>query len=150
MAECNNPRKYVEKYERFEDLDREADNWIDIFESWLYDDDRIHKEELLRDLQNFKNAELKLIKELLEKILDEVLITTNKQIIPDDPNPPLKPSGIRLGTPCATTRGMGKDEVEKIGNWILKTLKNSDNETVKEKIKKEVEEICLQYPVPGI
>ena len=43
-------------------------------------------------------------KRKLLDILDEISITVNKQIIPDDPNPPLKPSGIRLGTPCATTR----------------------------------------------
>lgn len=85
-----------------------------------------------------------------ENILDEVAITTNKQIIPDDTNPPLKPSGIRLGTPCATTRGMKESEMEKIGNWMLKTLKNKDNQEIKDKIKKEVEDFCMKFEVPGI
>lgn len=74
MAECNNPRKYIEKYERFEELDRDADNWVDIFESWLYDADRVHKEELFRDLTNFTDLELELIRDLLEINLDRVSI----------------------------------------------------------------------------
>ncbi|MGE5607590.1 MAG: serine hydroxymethyltransferase, partial [Bacteroidota bacterium] len=63
-----------------------------------------------------------------EKILDRVGITTNKQIIPDDPNPPLRPSGIRLGTPAATTRGMKEAEMKQIGEWIADALKNHGNE----------------------
>ncbi len=74
MEECNNPKKYVEKYERFEDLDRDADNWVDIFESWLYDADKIQKEQLFRDLTNFTDLELELIRALPENILDEVPI----------------------------------------------------------------------------
>ena len=50
-----------------------------------------------------------------EETLDEVSITTNKQVIPDDPNPPLRPSGIRLGTPAAATRGMKEPEIEASG-----------------------------------
>ena len=50
-----------------------------------------------------------------EEALDAVNITTNKQIIPDDPNPPLRPSGIRLGTPAATTRGMKEHEMRRLG-----------------------------------
>ncbi|MBT5016560.1 serine hydroxymethyltransferase [Candidatus Peregrinibacteria bacterium] len=85
-----------------------------------------------------------------EHTLDEVSITTNKQIIPDDPNPPLKPSGIRLGTPAATTRGMKEEDMKKIGEWILEALKNHDNETELAKIKGAVEEFCLSFPVPGL
>jgi glycine hydroxymethyltransferase len=85
-----------------------------------------------------------------EQVLDSVSITTNKQVIPDDPNPPLKPSGIRLGTPAATTRNMKEQEMERIGLWIAKTLKNHDNERVLAGIKKEVEELCLTFPVPGL
>lgn len=85
-----------------------------------------------------------------EAILDEVSITTNKQVVPNDPNPPLKPSGIRLGTPCATTRGMKETDMEKIGGWIIIALKNKNNKESLEKIKAEVEEFCLKFPVPGI
>lgn len=85
-----------------------------------------------------------------EHVLDEVSITTNKQVIPDDPNPPLKPSGIRLGTPAATTRGMKEDEMKQIGKWIIATLKNHDNKDELATIKQNVEEFCSKYPVPGI
>lgn len=85
-----------------------------------------------------------------EHILDEVSITTNKQVIPDDPNPPLKPSGIRLGTPAATTRGMKEADMVKIGNWMLSALKNRDDAKQLARIKSEVEEFCLKFPVPGV
>ncbi len=85
-----------------------------------------------------------------EKILDEVSITCNKQVIPDDPNPPLKPSGIRLGTPAATTRGMKEEDMKKIGNWMLEALKNHQDEAKMASIKQEVEAYCSQFPVPGI
>ncbi len=80
-----------------------------------------------------------------EKALDEVLLTTNKQVIPDDPNPPLKPSGIRLGTPAATTRGMKEAEMTKIAEWIVTTLKNHADESVKAEIKAEVENLTKQF-----
>lgn len=85
-----------------------------------------------------------------EKTLDKISITVNKQIIPDDPNPPLKPSGIRLGTPAATTRGMRADEMQKIGHWIIDALKNYSDESKLTAIKSEVEAMCSKFPVPGI
>ncbi len=85
-----------------------------------------------------------------EIILDSVSITTNKQIIPDDPNPPLRPSGIRLGTPAATTRGMKEKEMIRIGNWIVAALKNAQDEKLLAGIRKEVETFCRKYPVPGL
>lgn len=87
---------------------------------------------------------------LAEQTLDKISITVNKQIIPDDPNPPLKPSGIRLGTPAATTRGMKEADMKKLGTWIIEALKNCQNEKKMEEIKKEVEEFCIKFPVPGI
>ena len=85
-----------------------------------------------------------------EKVLDRVSITTNKQIIPDDPNPPLRPSGIRLGTPAATTRGMKEAEMKQIGEWITSVLKNHQDEALLDEIKQSVEAFCSKYPVPGI
>ncbi len=85
-----------------------------------------------------------------EAILDAVSITTNKQIIPDDPNPPLRPSGIRLGTPAATTRGMKEPEMIKIANWICRALAGAEDEKLLKTIKKEVEKFCVKYPVPGL
>ena len=63
-----------------------------------------------------------------EDVLDAIAVTTNKQVIPDDPRPPLRPSGIRLGTPAATTRGMGESEMRRIGEFIAAALQaNGDD-----------------------
>ncbi|MBU1992528.1 MAG: serine hydroxymethyltransferase [Patescibacteria group bacterium] len=85
-----------------------------------------------------------------EKTLDKVAITVNKQVIPDDPKPPLRPSGIRIGTPAATTRGMKEEEMKKLGKWIAEALKNHDNEEKLAEIKEQVKTFCKKYPVPGI
>ncbi len=85
-----------------------------------------------------------------EETLDAVSITTNKQIIPDDPNPPLRPSGIRLGTPAATTRGMKEPEMRQLGQWIVKALKSHEDAAVLQSVREEVEALCQQLPVPGI
>ncbi len=85
-----------------------------------------------------------------EKVLDGVSITCNKQIIPDDPNPPLRPSGIRLGTPCATTRGMRGPEMERIGAWIVDALKHHEDPKYLQKLKADVETMCMNFPVPGL
>jgi len=87
---------------------------------------------------------------LAEETLDKISITVNKQVIPDDPNPPLRPSGIRLGTPAATTRGMKEEEMKKLAAWIVLALQNHQNEEKLTEIKKEVEEFCVQFPVPGV
>jgi glycine hydroxymethyltransferase len=79
-----------------------------------------------------------------------VSITCNKQIIPDDPNPPLRPSGIRLGTPAATTRGFGTPEMKQLSGWMLRTLANPEDKGVLAAVKSEVEELCSRFPVPGI
>ena len=85
-----------------------------------------------------------------EEALDAVSITSNKQVIPDDPNPPLRPSGIRLGTPAATTRGMGFPEMRALGRWIVETLCNHDDEALLARVRGEVVETCSRFPVPGI
>ena len=85
-----------------------------------------------------------------EETLDTVSITTNKQIIPDDPNPPLRPSGVRLGTPAATTRGMGEDDMRRLAGWMVSALKSHGDEAKLTSIRGEVEEMCTQFPVPGI
>jgi glycine hydroxymethyltransferase len=85
-----------------------------------------------------------------EETLDLISITTNKQVIPDDPNPPLRPSGIRLGTPAATTRGMEEEDMKKLGVWISEALKRYDDQSALEAMKIEVEDLCGRFPVPGI
>jgi glycine hydroxymethyltransferase len=85
-----------------------------------------------------------------QQALDEVGITLNKNTIPNDPRSPFDPSGIRLGTPAITTRGMKEPEMEEIADWIDRVVANpSDKEGLK-KIKNEVVELCSNFPVPGI
>lgn len=82
--------------------------------------------------------------------LDEVGITLNKNTVPNDPRSPFDPSGIRLGTPAVTTRGMKEPEMEKIADWIDRTLQNIHDKSALETIKREVEAMCHHFPVPGI
>jgi len=85
-----------------------------------------------------------------EETLDRIAITTNKQIIPDDPNPPLRPSGIRLGTPAATSRGMREAGMEKLAGWISQALAQREDEDALAALRAEVEAFCRDFPVPGI
>ena len=85
-----------------------------------------------------------------EETLDKASITTNKQIIPDDPNPPLRPSGLRIGTPAATARGMNEEHMEQLGQWIHECLSSHDDEDHLAAVCNEVEKFCQQFPVPGI
>jgi glycine hydroxymethyltransferase len=87
---------------------------------------------------------------IAEETLDKIAITTNKQIIPDDPNPPLRPSGIRIGTPAATARGMKEDAMRRLGEWIVSALRAHDDAARLSDLRREVEAFCVQYPVPGI
>lgn len=82
--------------------------------------------------------------------LDRVGITLNKNTIPFDPNPPFNPSGIRLGTPAVTTRGMKEPEMERIAGWINEVITNIKDEAMYTRVKKEIEEMCMKFPVPGI
>jgi glycine hydroxymethyltransferase len=85
-----------------------------------------------------------------ETALDAVNITVNKQIIPDDPNPPLKPSGIRLGTPAATARGMGEAEMKQLASLMLRALRASSDTSVLAKLREETKALCMKFPVPGL
>jgi glycine hydroxymethyltransferase len=85
-----------------------------------------------------------------ERTLDRVAIATNKQVIPDDPNPPLRPSGLRLGSPAATTRGMREPEIELLAGWIHAALARPDDAPALARIAAEVEALALRFPVPGL
>lgn len=85
-----------------------------------------------------------------EKALDAAGITLNKQVIPDDPNPPMKPSGIRLGTPAATARGMGDAEMKQLGDLMLRALKAATDPAALAKLREETKAICKRFPVPGV
>jgi glycine hydroxymethyltransferase len=70
-------------------------------------------------------------------------------MIPYDERKPMDPSGIRLGTPALTTRGMGGDEMRRIAQWILRALKSPGDATVVESTRREVAELAEQFPVPA-
>ena len=82
-----------------------------------------------------------------EQALDNAGITVNKNAIPFDQNPPLTPSGIRIGTPALTTRGMKEAEMEAIGDWIADVLDNISDESVQKRVRKEVERLCEKFPL---
>lgn len=82
--------------------------------------------------------------------LDRVGITLNKNTVPFDTRSPFDPSGIRLGTPAVTTRGMKEPEMERIAGWINTVITHIADESMYAKIKEEVKEMCLKFPVPGI
>jgi glycine hydroxymethyltransferase len=85
-----------------------------------------------------------------EETLDRVGITTNKQIIPDDPNPPLRPSGIRIGTPACATRGMKEAEMDVVAAWLVDALRQRTDTDRQAALAVEVERLCSRFPVPGI
>jgi glycine hydroxymethyltransferase len=84
-----------------------------------------------------------------EAALDKAGITVNKNMIPYDQRKPLDPSGVRIGTPALTTRGMGPDEMRTIATWILRALRAAENDHVLSEIHSEVTELCQQFPVPA-
>jgi len=84
-----------------------------------------------------------------EKALDAAGITVNKNKIPFDPRPPLDPSGIRIGTPALTTRGMREPEMRQIGAWMAEVLAAPEDAKVQTRVRGAVEELCKQFPAPA-
>src|SRR5271163_4369404 len=82
-----------------------------------------------------------------EKALGEAGITVNKNAIPFDTNPPMKPSGIRIGTPALTTRGMKEEEMKQVGRWISEALQHRADATVLGKIRKQVLDLADTFPL---
>ena len=76
-------------------------------------------------------------------------VTVNKNMIPFDPRKPMDPSGIRVGTPALTTRGMGVAEMKTIGGWMLAALRAPQDEVVHARIRGEVKALCAHFPVPA-
>jgi glycine hydroxymethyltransferase len=83
-----------------------------------------------------------------EQALDRAGITVNKNGIPFDPNPPLKPSGIRIGSPAITTRGMKEPEMELIAGWLDQALRTRGDEAAVTRIRQEVFELTARFPIP--
>jgi glycine hydroxymethyltransferase len=84
-----------------------------------------------------------------EHALDAAGITVNKNMIPFDPRKPLDPSGIRIGTPALTTRGMKEAEMRQIGKWIANVLARPDDDDLISRVRGSVRELCEQFPVPA-
>ena len=84
-----------------------------------------------------------------QQALDRAAITLNKNAVPFDDKPPLVTSGIRIGTPAVTTRGMGISEMEQIAIWIDIVIANINDETTQRRVAEEVRLLCERFPVPG-
>jgi glycine hydroxymethyltransferase len=85
-----------------------------------------------------------------ERVLEAAGITANKNAVPNDPRPPMQTSGLRLGTPAMSTRGLGTDEMAQIGRWIAEVLHAPDDEGVQRAVRQQVSEMCAGFPLPGL
>jgi glycine hydroxymethyltransferase len=82
-----------------------------------------------------------------QEALDEIGISLNMNMIPNDSRKPMDPSGIRIGVPAITTRGMKEKEIKKISRWITDAIENKDNKKVLKKIHQEVIKLCKKFPI---
>jgi glycine hydroxymethyltransferase len=85
-----------------------------------------------------------------EQALWSAGISVNRNTIPFDPKPPMITSGIRMGTPAVTTRGFGTEEMKRIASFIVKVLSPAGDIRAQERIRQEVQEMCRQFPIPGL
>ena len=83
-----------------------------------------------------------------EQALEAAGLTANKNVIPFDQNPPMKASGIRVGTPAVTTRGMGVEEMDTIGRLMVEILSKPGDEAVVASVREEVQALCRRFPLP--
>lgn len=84
-----------------------------------------------------------------EEALDAIGLTLNKNAVPDDPLPPFRPSGIRLGTPAATTRGLHEADMKRIAEWMMQAIDNREDDAKLEKLHAEVVAFMQQFPLPS-
>jgi glycine hydroxymethyltransferase len=82
-----------------------------------------------------------------EQVLDQARITANKNAIPFDANPPLNPSGIRLGSPAVTTRGFGEAEMREVASCIAAALRGKDDPSVVEQVQRRVAALTEKFPL---
>lgn len=85
----------------------------------------------------------------VEAVLDRIGLNLNKNAIPDDPLPPFRPSGIRLGTPAITTRGLKESDMAQIASWMEKAISARNDEVTLESLASEIRSFALQYPLPS-
>ena len=92
----------------------------------------------------------KVIGKKAAKALDRANIVGNYNTIPFDPRKPFSPSGLRIGTPAVTTRGMKEDAMRRIGQWMDEVIEHVNDEDALDRIAAEVRDFCRQYPAPGM
>jgi glycine hydroxymethyltransferase len=85
-----------------------------------------------------------------EHVLHKAGITTNKNLIPFDPQPPRVTSGVRLGTPAVTTRGFRAADMKVVGEAMLNAVFNAQDETILAKVRQVTADLCARFPVPGL
>jgi glycine hydroxymethyltransferase len=86
---------------------------------------------------------------VVEEALDKIGLTLNKNAVPNDPLPPYRPSGIRLGTPAVTTRGLTEKDMPQIADWMKQAIDARDNPTELETLRTAVRTFALKYPLPS-
>ncbi|MEO5627400.1 MAG: serine hydroxymethyltransferase [Candidatus Saccharimonadales bacterium] len=86
---------------------------------------------------------------VVEEALDKIGLTLNKNAVADDPLPPFKPSGIRLGTPAITTRGLKEDDMALIASWMKQAIESRDDPTALEALRQTVKAFALKFPLPS-
>jgi glycine hydroxymethyltransferase len=84
-----------------------------------------------------------------EEALWNAGISVNRNAIPFDPKPPVIASGIRMGTPAVTTRGFGSEEMKRVASFIAKVLSSTEDKRAQKQIRREVQEMCQRFPIPG-
>jgi glycine hydroxymethyltransferase len=82
--------------------------------------------------------------------LDRAGMVANYNSVPFDPRKPFDPSGLRLGTPAITSRGMGRDEMKRLANWMADVVEDVENDSRINRVAAEIKELCDQFPAPGI
>jgi len=83
----------------------------------------------------------------IERVLEEAGITVNKNTVPFDDRKPFVASGVRIGTPALTTRGMGPEQMKQIGDMIARVIEGRNDETVMPAVRKEVSDLCAKFPL---
>ncbi len=87
--------------------------------------------------------------QVAETVLDKIGLTLNKNVIPDDPLPPYRPSGIRLGTPALTTRGLKEEHMDQIADWMHQALLSKEDEGALNRLAGEVKALAVGFPLPS-
>jgi glycine hydroxymethyltransferase len=85
----------------------------------------------------------------VQDILDKIGLSANCNSIPNDPLPPFRPSGLRLGTPAITTRGLKEEHMEQLAEWMLQAIKARNDDKKLEKLSNEVKDFSLKFPLPS-